>query len=197
MAPRGPHAARTRPACGPPSGPHARAGPVRPGTPAATAAGLAGCRPARSASVFLTSPPLRVTEVRKTPAPQNTIQPGKNKKIKNKVKVKVKIPVPHRTDHGGRCKQDPARDPPYGLARKVPRIPVPLWTIDREGAGKTTPVTAPAVTVESASKTTGPLAADTYGVGRATPRHQRGQASATGPPHRLPDAFHFRGVYFP
>ena len=32
---------------------------------AASAAGLAGCRPARSAYRFLTSPPLRAAEVRK------------------------------------------------------------------------------------------------------------------------------------
>jgi hypothetical protein len=65
-------------------------GPCPPRMTAATAAGLAGCRSTRSASVFLTYPPLRVTEGRKTPATQNNIQPGKTK-IKIKVKIKVKV----------------------------------------------------------------------------------------------------------
>ena len=103
-SPPGPHNCRTRPARGPPSGPSARSGHLRPRTPAATAAGLAGCRSTRSASVFLTSPPLRAAEVRKTPAPQNNTQPGKIPKQRSnkdqKTRSRSKRPARRVQDRG-------------------------------------------------------------------------------------------------
>ena len=89
---------RTIPAARPPrSGPPARMGTVRGKHPAATPAGLVGCRPNRSAKHFLTSPTLRAGEVRKQLHRTAPTQARTKNKIKGKgQKIKASGYSPRR-----------------------------------------------------------------------------------------------------
>ena len=112
--------------------------PARPYAPcaarmtAAAAAGLAGCRPARSANHFLTSPPQPGAEVRKQ-LHRTAPTPGKERKPRS------------RSNRGGTL--NPATEHPKAPRFKVP--PHPLLTPAQES--KATAVLTAQMTGESAS----------------------------------------------